>query len=406
MAQDDDSVPLEELLDVEGLQRLPDAPESPLGARDPLTNGSAIRDRQSVPLPVWEEITDEPAPIEERFIYPFIRPGDMVALVAPGGQGKTSIAAEIALSLATSRLNSMLAGAFTYNREKFGQARVGIIDGDGSKDDWARMFMRLCGPLRLSVEERREAQKRIRFMGYEMAGLHKHDRAYTRALVQSAALGGIDFLVVDPVHKVFNAVDANDMRWVLESISVLRDVARAAGITTLVLIHPGHKKRGPKEVQLAPLGSSQQKGLFDCWLGVEKDDKHGVTRLYKFKDRGTQWIKDGTFVRLHHTGLPNGIAFSKAQGVEEWPHMPPEEVMVELDAKAEEILLAMPVGRFTAQQVEGRDATIREFITYRLEPAGLVRTRERGEGIGQPTFYELTPSGIQLQSRLRERKTT
>lgn len=342
-------------------------------------------------------------PEPPRYIFPFIRPSDMAVVVAPAGEGKSTLIGEIAMAHSglAGHSGECLGGAWKVNKDFCLGRKTLILDADQDPADWSDILSLTAKTRKLpSAEAEYVIRNYIKHLRCEDVDFGANAEQAIADLVYTCQHYGVGLLFIDPLHKVFGVDDVADLGWVFSRLGRLRDCLRQAGVTSIIMAHPAHSGSHSGDRYYSPAGSSGQLGIFDSRFGLKKLKRK--SKLFVYKNRGIRWIEAGSHVELPHTS--KGVGFGKAVGTDAWPHHMPQEP---LDPKMLSILQACPPEAefdlsylFDKDQTEERGlkkpfrkATVHEAFRYVLFPRELVSS-PRGKGTrGDPVIWMLTDKG-------------
>ena len=346
----------------------------------------------------WEPITSDIPEEPERHIYPFIKPGDMVVIVAKAGEGKSTLGADLMIGHSGPLECSpdVLGGAFQVNRAMYPLGVSGILDGDQWPHNWSEAFIETARARGMHPAELDDTLSRVNHLRYEKLAFEEKPDDAIEDLVHSCKMRQVTLLIIDPMHVVFGMGDVVDLSWVFKRLAKLRSALKFNGITSVLMAHPAHEGGGKSlDKYFSPAGTAAQLGVFDARFGLKRMKRY--SKLYMFKAREIRWIETKTIVDLPH--CPEGAGFAPAnKGFELWPfHKPP----ISVDPKAMKVLKACPQDRaFTLPEMyeksEANPTPIRkpdilDAFRYYLSKPELVEPT--GEKVGRAQMWRVTEKG-------------
>jgi len=345
-------------------------------------------------------------------IKPVLEKGQMLCLVGHGGQGKSTLMADISCDIADQFFRSLSPpDVLAKLDEEFGASPwkdgfcaggslqvspdlspVLIVDGENT----ARAWLRLCSktlatyginPQSLYAKTILEQIHHVRSTEY---GLERSDRRAEAnfELFQDAAKDGFQTIIIDPLWKVYSPESAGDPSWVTSGISRLRDLCTDAGITVICVAHPAadSEGRGPDR-KVQPFGSSQQHGMYDALLYLKRSGNTGTLSLHK--TRAQDWIQPRAKVKLEYGSRGGG--FNKCKEI--WPLEEPVDGIYLTD-HAFAMLKGCPAEPFRLEDVPDlTPKTARKYLDSELIPAGCA-AQVAGTGVkGDPKMFAVTELG-------------
>lgn len=353
-------------------------------------------------------------------LKPLTAKGEMLYIVGHGGNGKSTLIADICGAAADHRYKSGLTEELLKHVNSVqpnpwpgglcaggclevspDMSPVLIVDGENTARTWRKLMAKTFATYGINPQSQYalnllEDINHVRSSEYYMDdSKNRKERMFT--LYQDAAVMGIKTIILDPIWKIFSPGGPGDSEWVTNGISYLRDLTIEAGINTICVAHPAADSKdrtGDRVFQ--PFGSSQQHGMYDSLVYIKRENGHA--KLTLSKTRAQDWIQPKSKVRLEYG--PRGGGFLDTR--DPWPLVEPEDGIY-LSDPSYSLLQLLPSGLFRVDQVaQMTDKTVKKYLSAELIPAGCVE-HVSGEGKkGDPALYKITEIGM---NHLRYKKS-
>ena len=347
------------------------------------------------------------------FIGPCIQPGDLTYFVGSDGQGKSTLVADLIVSVVGSSLDltpaSCLGGRWRIRQQYFPtESRVLIVNAETADiNAWKRKIQ--ATNLSYGHPPNSDADNRISshidFVDAEDIPLRPNRLEEDAArFAEWAAAYGYRLIIFDPIYGTFRPPEPGSDTWVSHGLRPMIVTLKALGVTTFAIAHPNGtamKSKKPRDADFSPFGSSQQRGLMDCRFGVVSTPgaTHSTT-LVKFKARRAGWIpNECAKIDLLHgpeAGFKNGILKNSA-----WELYNPNPAT--LTDTVRDVIRALPADPFFTKDFESTKRTSFDRVVddYLIKQDLLIA--ERQEGRGRPILYTWTDVGLRVHGSLTGR---
>lgn len=353
-----------------------------------------------------EEVDHRPVLIE-----PFVRQGDMVMITGAPGQGKSTLIADLitacCLPQEFANANHLLGGAMRVDRTVLGGGRrIVILDNENDPAEWNELVEATVRARGLemdhpAVEWMLAGVRWRRCHDYNWDDLNQVDGEIQRLLDACEALNTA-VLVLDSLHNMFRK-DLNSAEWVNRGLDVLRQQAKARGITTIALVHTSRDfKDKLARNKYLPAYSGQQEKCADTILGMQRRAKEGLLRMILVKRRAAKWNPEGSSAEVLLSPTHGGYT-DCLQG---WAFTDPKDgqnAMRGLSQRHGELLASLD-GRsvFTQADLPAKKRA-RVEATAALLRAGTIEVVSGKGRKGDPYTYKVTEIGKSVIEYLRTR---
>ena len=336
-------------------------------------------------------------------ISPFIRQGDTFLLTGDKGSGKSTITADIILSLVGPKglpgFGESVSGVFHVKHECWQSRNVCIFDAENDPSEW-REFIDTSLEARgidIGSDTHEHVYDKIFWANARQYDWDNLDwlRGWIKStLVPDLLSRQIGFVIIDSMHAVWTK-DLFRPEWVTGGVEFLRAGLKDAGITLMCLTHTSraHKDKLAQN-EFSPYGTVRQDQACDTMIGIRRNVEDRSITLRLEKRRAGKWNLEKTKASIKLSPTYGGYQRVLSN---EWKHEDPKAGKDEFHLTKAECDLLHETGNveFDMSALTGNKKTMRKVIDS-LVHVGILDIRG-GKGVkGDPRRWIITEKGRRI----------